>query len=118
MPSIAKPVVLPKSKSGRQGKPLDQKFVTGMAAAIQKTPTVDGRPALYPSGDTFVTKGKAAADGRRYADAIQELIAEAHPTWKVSVRLDEPTKGQFTWGLYAREIEVSANGSEPETATE
>lgn len=113
MPTLVKPSALPKSRSGRTAKPLDQKFVAALAAAIEKTPSVNDRPALHENSDTFSTKGRASADGRRYADAVQEILSTDHPDWKISVRIKENAKDSFSWGVYARLVEVESTNGTP-----
>ena len=100
MPALDKPVALPKSTSGRRGKPIDEKFAKALHDALIKTPEVDGRPALHTNADRFDTKGKAAADGRRYAELIQKNLSDIQ---RASVRVF-PDGNKFGWGLYLRTV--------------
>lgn len=97
MPTL-KTVALPKSTAGRRAKPIDEAFVTAVVKEMQKHGgNVDksGNRPFHVNDDPYDTKGKAAAEGRRYANAV----ASAGGFPKVSVRV-YPDGKEFKWGLY------------------
>lgn len=97
MPTIST-VALPKSTAGRRAKPLDEKFLDALVKAIDKAGAAvdpNGNRPFHVNGDTFDTKGKASADGRRYANAVAEKLSLP----KVSVRVIGDA-GKYQWGIY------------------
>lgn len=91
-------VALPKSTAGRRSKPLDETFGKALVAAVKKSGAnvdANGNRPFHTSSDRFATKGKASADGRRYAN----LVAAELKLEKVSVRV-YPDGKEFGWGIY------------------
>lgn len=91
-------VALPKSTAGRRAAPLDTDFAKALVNAVKTAgaaPDADGNRPFHTSDIRMDTKGKASADGRRYANHVaSELKLE-----KVSVRV-YPDGNKFGWGIY------------------
>lgn len=105
MPELIDAGALPKSTSGRRKKELDAGFAKALVAAFKKSPMIEDRPRVLQSSEMFSTKGRAAADGRRYANHVQtELDLE-----RVSVTTLEVATGVWNWQLY---IPLSAQNGE------
>jgi hypothetical protein len=102
MPSL-ETVALPKSTAGRKAEPLDEGFVATLVKAINKQgakPDTNGNRPFHTNTDDFDTKGKASANGRRYANAVAEkLDLDKLGVTKVSVRVVQNGK-HWRWGIY------------------
>lgn len=97
MPTLTT-VALPKSTAGRKAQPLDEAFAKALTDAIKKSgakPDAKGNRPFHTTSDRFDTKGKASAEGRRYADHVKTSLELD----KVSVRVF-PDGQKFGWGIY------------------
>jgi hypothetical protein len=92
---------IPKSNRGRKGTELNQADVEGLAKLLKEQPVIDNRPAGHRTDDVYTTKGRASSQGRRYADAVAEILKK-----QVRVNVFEYTdengegNGTFGWRLY------------------
>lgn len=93
---------LPKSRAGRTAKPLDTDLVKELADALKSNPfeMVEGdkRPAAYGPETDYDTDGKASAAGRRYANAVEEILKTKIRVNSFSVNGTD--KGPFRWRCY------------------
>lgn len=102
---------LPKSRAGRRGTEIDADTVTALTTELRKASTVEvdseKRPRALGSPESFDTKGKAGAAGRRYAIAVS---AELGQKVRVSVYSQEKDKAPFYWRIY---VPLSAQEETP-----
>jgi hypothetical protein len=86
---------LPKSNRGRKTIELDPVKVEGLAELLKTQPTINERPASHRTDDEYSTKGRASSAGRRYADAIAEILKT---TVRVNVFAYNEDASPVVWG--------------------
>src|SRR5574337_617555 len=66
--------ILEKGTSGRKPKPLDETLIGELTELFAEGVAVDGMAKVAGPDTQFDSRGKANADGRKYADKIGEVL--------------------------------------------